>query len=205
MKNHICFLSLLTLENWCCCNLVAGHSSAISKHEEHFLGFKVFLFIFFTMLFWILLLSMSSLKFLLRLKAVTGSFWKNFFRDLLTDSIFQFFRIILLMFGKNRLYVISKGMRVLYGLSFLLPFISSFLSSFSSVLMCLSNSSELYPCSRNRSLSSLRWCSKSFDDVQISLILSAWLYGILFFNDFGCSESIWKKLCRSVSFLYILV
>ena len=80
-----------------------------------------------------------------------------------------------------------------------------FLSSFSTVLMCLSNSSQLYTCSRNRCLSSLQWCSKSFYVVQIRLILSAWLYGIPFFNDFGCSESIWKKLCLSVSFLFILV
>ena len=45
------------------------------------------------------------------------------FRDSLTDYIFQIFRIILLMFGKNQLYAIAKGMRVFIGLSFLLLFI----------------------------------------------------------------------------------
>ena len=82
-----------------------------------------------------------------------------------------------MIFGKNRLYVTTKGMRV----------------SFSTALMCLSNSSELYP-SRNCCLHSLQWCSKSFDMAQIRLILSAWLYRILSFNDFGCSESIWRKI-----------
>ena len=42
------------------------------KHGELFPGFKVLLFIFFTMLFWILLLLMSSLRFLLCLKAGNG-------------------------------------------------------------------------------------------------------------------------------------
>ena len=82
---------------------------------------KVLLFILFTVFFLILLLPMSSLRFLWRLKAVTGSFWKTFFRDSLTDSMFQFFRIILLMFGKSRLYVIVKGMRAVIDVSFLLP------------------------------------------------------------------------------------
>ena len=114
--------------------------------------------------------------------------------------------------------------------------------SFSTALMCLSNSSELYP-SRNRCLHSFQWCSKClqscskclqwcskclqwcskclqwcskclqwcskclqwcskclqscskcFDMAQIRLILSAWLYRILSFNDFECSESIWRKI-----------
>ena len=98
---------------------------------------------------------------------------KKCFSYSLTDNIFHFFRIILLMFGKYRLYVIAKGMRELIGVPFLLPFISLFLSKFWTVLMCLSNSSELYPCPRNCSLSSLQWCSKSCDVVQTRLILSA--------------------------------
>ena len=77
------------------------------KRKEHFPGFKVHLFVSFMILFSILLLPMSSLRFLLRLKAVTGSFWKVFFRDLLTDSMFQFLRIILLMLDQNQLYVIA--------------------------------------------------------------------------------------------------
>ena len=67
------------------------------------------------------LLPMSFLRFLLRLKDLTGLLWKTFFRDLLTGSMFQSFWISLLMFGKNWLYVIAKGMRVVIGLSFLLP------------------------------------------------------------------------------------
>ena len=115
--------------------------------------------------------------------------------------MFHFFRIILLMFGKNLLYVIAKGMCVLIGVSFLLPFMSSFLSSFWTVLMWLSKNSESYLCSRNRCLSSLQSYLNSWDVVQICLILIAWMYEILTFNDFECSESIWRKLYR----LYQLV
>ena len=168
------------------------------KHGEPFPGFGVLLFIPSTMLFLTFLLPVSSSRFLVRLKAVTGSFWKTFFRNL-------FFQMILLMFAKNRLNVIAKEMHVFIGLSILLPFISSFLSSFSTVLMCLPSSSVLYPCLKNHRLSSLQWCSKFFDVVQIHLIHSAWLYGKLSFNNFGCSEFMWRKLCQLVCFLYILV
>ena len=178
MKNLICFLGLLTLESWCC-TWLQHRALLFPKHEEHFPGFKVFLFIFYTMLLATLLLPINSLRFSLRLKAVTGSFWIFFFRDWLTDSMFQLFRITLLMFGKNWLYAIVKGMSVLIGVPFLLLFIRSFLSNFSTVLMWLSNSAELYLCSRNRCLSSLQWCSESFNVIQIRLILSVWLYGIL--------------------------
>ena len=102
-RKILCFLSLLALESWCC--------------------FRVLLVIFFTMLFSILLLPMSSIRFFLLLKAVTSSLWHFFFRDSLTDYIFQIFRIILLMFDKNQLYAITKGMLVFIGLSFLLLFI----------------------------------------------------------------------------------
>ena len=71
------------------------------KDEKHFPGFKVLLLILFTILFSILLLPISSLRFLLHLKAITGSFWKTLFRDSLIDSMLQFFRIISLMFDKN--------------------------------------------------------------------------------------------------------
>ena len=80
-----------------------------------------------------------------------------------------------------------------------------FVTSFWTVLMCLPKSPESYLCSRNRCLSSLQWYSKSCDVAQIRLILIAWMYGILSFNDFECSDSIWRKLCRLVCFLYILV
>ena len=92
----------------------------------------------------------------------------------------QFFQIILLLLGKNQLYVIANGMCDFICVSFLLPFSSSVLSNFSTALMCLSNSSKLFPCSRNRCLSSLQWCSKSFDVVQIRLIRSTWLYRMLY-------------------------
>ena len=127
------------------------------------------------------------------------------FQGLVNGYYVPFFRIILPVFGNYLLHVIAKGMCVLTGVPFLLPLISSFLSSFWTVLMCFPNSSELYLYSRNCCLSSLQWYSKSCDVVQIRLILIAWMYGILSFNDFECSDSIWRKLCRLVCFLYILV
>ena len=169
MKNLIWFLSLFTLESWCYCDLVATPSSAISKTGEHFPGFKVLCWISLQCCFRLQCCRWVPRIFFVCLKAITSSFWKSFFRDSLMDSMCQFFRIVLLMFCKNWLYVIAKGMRVLFGVSFLLPFMSSFPSSFSTVLMCLSNSTELYPCSRNRCLSPLQWCSKSFDVGQIRL------------------------------------
>ena len=43
------------------------------------------------------------------------------------------------------------------------------------------------------SFSSLESCSKSFLVEQIFFIRSAWLYGMLFFNSFGCSELMLNK------------
>ena len=74
------------------------------KHREHFIGFKVLLFIFFTVLLSIMLLQMNSLRFSLHLEA--------------EPLCYNNFRIILLMSGKNQLYAIAKLMRVLIDLSF---------------------------------------------------------------------------------------
>ena len=61
------------------------------KHGKHSPGFKVLLFIFFTMLFSILLLSMWSLRFLLSLKAATGLFWKVFFEGFVNRQYIPIF------------------------------------------------------------------------------------------------------------------
>ena len=61
------------------------------KHREHFLRFKMLLFIFVTMFFYICYCQWVSWYFLSRLKSVTGSFWKFVFKDLLTDCLSQFF------------------------------------------------------------------------------------------------------------------
>ena len=158
MKNVVCFF-------WVCWLLKVNYVMAwlehkillFQKHREHFPSIRGILFILFTM-FSIMLLPMSSLRFLLHLKAVIGLFW-IIFRDLLTDSMFHFFRIILLIY----IYIYILMFR----------FTNVFLWSFSTVLMWLSNSSELYPSSRNCCLSSLQWCWKSFEFLQIRLIHSA--------------------------------
>ena len=46
---------------------------------------------------------------------------------------------------------------------------------------------------------------KVFYAVHISLICNAWLYRLLSMSDSGFSESMWRKLCRSVCVLYISV
>ena len=78
VKKLVCFLNLLTLGSWCCCNLVTAKFLLFQKHGNYFPGLKVLLFIFFTMSFSILLLPMSFLRYLLRLKAADGLFWKFF-------------------------------------------------------------------------------------------------------------------------------
>ena len=55
-------------------------------------------------------------------------------------------------------------------------------------------------------LFSLReWCSRSFLVEQIIFTCSVWLYGVLFFNDFGCSGLMLRTVWRSVFFLNNLV
>ena len=132
-------------------------------------------------------------------------FFKNIFQVFLNWICFQFLGIILMMFFKSWLFVIAKGMCV--HIDFFLPFTSLFLSSFSAVLMCLPNGSELLTLFKKSlfCLSSLQECSTCFDVGEIRLIRNAWLYGMLSFSNFGCSESIWRQLYWSVCFLFILV
>ena len=85
------------------------------KHGKYFLCFKVLLFIFLQCCF-----RFCCCRWVLQIFVVFESwfFFEFFFRDSLTDSMFQFFRIILLMFGNNRLHVIAKETRVRIDLSF---------------------------------------------------------------------------------------
>ena len=163
--------------------VMTAASSTISKTQGAFSSFQnAFVYFRYNVFFTFCYCQWVSWYFLSRLKSVTGSFWKFVFKDLLTDCLSQFFQIILLMFGKNRFYVIANGMRMFIGVSFLLPFISLFLSSFSTVLMCLPNSSALYPVQEI-----VAWVLCS--EVQsLCLIRSAWLYGILIFHSLNLYE-----------------
>ena len=67
-----------------------------TKHWE------LMLVCFFTLLLSIFLLLISSFKFLLRFKAVTGSFW-TIHNDFLIDKMFQSFRTTLLICSSNLL------------------------------------------------------------------------------------------------------
>ena len=81
----------------------------------------------------------------------------------------------------------------------------SSLTNLSTFFNCSSTSFCSWPCFKNHSFSSHEWWSKSFLVEQILFIWIAWLYGMLFFNDFGCSELMLRKVWRSVFFLNILV
>ena len=74
-------------------------------HLSSFKGFKSFL---------ILPLSTQcvpiiSWMFLFRLNALTGSFFKISLKFSFICKIFQFFLMVLVIFGRNRLYVIKRG------------------------------------------------------------------------------------------------
>ena len=146
-------------------------SSSLLNTREN-LPFFIILLCFFTSLSSILLLQSSSFKFFLRLKAVTGSFWKIFLDALFIVKMFQCLPTTLLVFGRDRLYVNTSGI---------------FTSFF---LFLLTN-----PC-----LSYSQWWLKSFDVVQIRLVLSDWLHGIPSFSNLQWSESIWRKFWLSVLF-----
>ena len=79
-----------------------------AEHGEH-LPFFIILLCFFTLLCSILLLPIISFKFLLRLKAVTSSFWKISFNVLFINKMFQCLRTTLLILGRDRLYVNNSG------------------------------------------------------------------------------------------------
>ena len=173
--------------------MVAAQSSAICKTRGAFPCFQsIFVYSLYNVVFDIVTVS-EFLQIFVAFESCNWFVFKTFFSNNFTN-----------VWQKSVIWYCEVN-PCSYWRVFFVPLIGSFLSSFSTVLMCLSSSSELKPCLRNRCLSSLQWCSKSFDVVQICLIRSVWLYGILSFNDFECSEFMWRNLCRSVCFLYILV
>ena len=67
--------------------------------------FSIMLVCFFTLLYSIMSLPISSFTFLLRLKAVIGSFWKSYLNGLVTGKMFQYLRITLPISDRDRLCV----------------------------------------------------------------------------------------------------
>ena len=136
-------------------------------------------------------------KFLLLLKAVTGSFWKIYLNDLFTDKMFQYLRKTLLILVSDWLYVDASGIFVSFEVALSLFFKSSFLFIFFTVFICLVINSSLQSWLTNLCLSFWQYWLKLFGVMQIRLILSAWLYVILSFSDLECT---WRKFWRSVLF-----
>ena len=81
---------------------------AFDLHGVHLPSFKVFRFLL-TLPFSIQCLPIISWIFLFRLNAVIGSFLKISLRFLFICKIFQFFQMVLVIFDRNRLYVITRG------------------------------------------------------------------------------------------------
>ena len=78
------------------------------------LPFLIELACFSTLLYSILLLTNTSLKFLLRLKVVTGLFRKTSLNDLFTDKMFQCLRTTLFIFWRDWVYVNTGGTFVFF-------------------------------------------------------------------------------------------
>ena len=102
---------------FCCCwllNLVVVFTClqhifpAFDLHGVHLPSFKVFRFLL-TLPFSIQCLPIISWIFLFCLNAVIGSFLKISLRFLFIYKIFQFFQMVLVIFDRNRLYVITRG------------------------------------------------------------------------------------------------
>ena len=85
----------------------------------------------------ILLLLISSFKFLLRLKAVTASFWKISLNALFICKMFQCLWKTLLIYSRDWLYVNTTGIFVSLEVVLSLSFKSSFLPIFSTASICL--------------------------------------------------------------------
>ena len=77
-------------------------------HGVHLPSFKDFKSLL-TLLFSIQYVSIISEMFLFRLNAVIGSFSKIYLRFSFICKVFQFFVIVLVIFGRNRLHVITRS------------------------------------------------------------------------------------------------
>ena len=167
------------------------------KHGVHFYVLEGILN-FLTLPFSIRVPSIIFFRFLFLLKSVIGYSWNNSSRFLLVWRMFQFLRTTAVRFGKNRLYVNINGNRFGSCCSQSLFCSRSSLTSLSTFSSCsLLTRFWLKPCFKNLSFSSLEWWSKSFVVEEILFVRSVWLYGILFFNNFGCSELMLRKVWQS--------
>ena len=101
------FVCLLALE--CCCSfhLFATYISSFDMHGVHLPSVKVFI-CFLTLPFSVKCVSIISWMFLFRLSAVIGSFLKISLKFSFICKVFQFFLMSLVIFGRNRFYVITR-------------------------------------------------------------------------------------------------
>ena len=155
------------------------------------LTFFIKLLCFFTLLCSILLLPISSFKFLFCLKAVTRSFQKISLNALFIYKMFQHLWTTLLISGRDELYINNSGIFFSFEVV-LFKVLSPLLLLYVYLLAVVANID----------LHTSVWAphTSSFGVVKILLILSAWQYGILSFSELGWLESIWKKFWWSVLF-----
>ena len=105
-----------------------------------------------------------------------------------------FVRISFKLFN-TRLYVTDKGMHCL---SWRFCWWSSCFRSSWSTWICCMTISFMCPLLTNCSIGFLEWLWYSWNVEHIRQIRSAWLQGILFFNDYGCSNFALRKFWRSL-------
>ena len=113
-----------------------------TNNGKHLL-FLIELACFSTFLYSILLLTNTSLKFLLRLKVITGSFRKTSLNDLSTDKMFQCLRTTLFIFWRDWAYVNTGGTFFFFRWYIISFFKTSFVSFFYTTVICLFISSGL--------------------------------------------------------------
>ena len=171
-----------------------------AEHREH-LPFFIILLCFLTLLCSILLLPISFFKFLLRLKAATGSFWKISSNALFIDKMFQCLRTTLVVLVETGYMLIPAEFLFLlrWWCLFLLkvlscPFFYCFYMFIYELWLVTLTDKPLFQLLAIV-IEVIWWSADAFDSKRLT-----WLYGILSFGDLGWSESIWIKFWRSVFF-----
>ena len=163
----------------------------VELHGTHFpVWWLILVFMSFSLL-WMLLVPIVCFRLVPFLKAIMGSMLKVSLQLWFACNMCQCFVIISFKFGNDQLCVTNNGMHCL---SWHFCWWSScFQSSWSTFWICCVTS-FLYPLLTNCSRSFLEWLWYSWNVEHICRIRSIWLWGIHFFNEYGCSNFALRKL-----------
>ena len=132
------------------------------------------------------LVPIMSLRFLFRRKAKIGGFRNISARFGFICRRCQCFITISFILGTVLLYLSDK--EVFVSVSFFFSFKSCYLSCKLALLICCSINNLSYPPFWNWLIIFAVWLKNSCCEEQIRFIRKAWLYGMLSFSNFGCSD-----------------